>query len=65
MAHTLYLYSRQPPLIWQFSWMLFVAWVLAVAWTLSSLLLAASQKPVPAMEAPEPPAAYSAEIPPS
>jgi ABC-type transport system involved in cytochrome c biogenesis permease subunit len=30
VAHTLYLYSRQPPLIWQFSWLLFVAWVLAV-----------------------------------
>ncbi len=30
LAHTLYLYSRVPPLIWQFSWMLFVAWVLAV-----------------------------------
>lgn len=30
LAHTLYLYARQPPLIWQFSWMLFVAWVLAV-----------------------------------
>jgi ABC-type transport system involved in cytochrome c biogenesis permease subunit len=30
LAHTLYLYSRQPPLIWQFSWLLFVAWVLAV-----------------------------------
>lgn len=26
----MYLYSRQPPLIWQFSWLLFVAWVLAV-----------------------------------
>ncbi len=30
VAHTLYLVARQPPLIWQFSWMLFVAWVLAV-----------------------------------
>jgi ABC-type transport system involved in cytochrome c biogenesis permease subunit len=30
LAHTIYLYSRQPPLIWQFSWLLFVAWVLAV-----------------------------------
>ena len=30
VAHTLYLYDRQLPLIWQFSWMLFVAWVLAV-----------------------------------
>ncbi len=30
VAHTLYLIARQPPLIWQFSWMLFVAWVLAV-----------------------------------
>lgn len=30
VAHTLYLYNRQPPLIWQFSWILFVAWVLAV-----------------------------------
>lgn len=30
VAHTLYLYARQPTLIWQFSWMLFVAWVLAV-----------------------------------
>ncbi|MFO0846595.1 MAG: cytochrome c biogenesis protein CcsA [Gemmataceae bacterium] len=30
VAHTAYLYSRQPPLVWQFSWMLFVAWVLVV-----------------------------------
>jgi ABC-type transport system involved in cytochrome c biogenesis permease subunit len=30
VAHTTYLYNHQPPLIWQFSWMLFVAWVLAV-----------------------------------
>ncbi|MGL4554044.1 MAG: cytochrome c biogenesis protein CcsA [Gemmataceae bacterium] len=30
VAHTLFLYSKQPPLIWQFSWLLFVAWVLAV-----------------------------------
>jgi ABC-type transport system involved in cytochrome c biogenesis permease subunit len=30
IAHTLYLYSRQPPLFWQFGWMLFLAWVLAV-----------------------------------
>lgn len=30
VAHTLYLYARQPPLIWQFGWMLFVAWILAV-----------------------------------
>ncbi len=30
VAHTLYLYDRQLPLIWQFSWMLFVAWILAV-----------------------------------
>lgn len=30
VAHTIYLYARQPPLIWQFSWMLFVAWILAV-----------------------------------
>lgn len=30
LAHTLYLYDRQPPLIGQFSWMLFVAWILAV-----------------------------------
>jgi ABC-type transport system involved in cytochrome c biogenesis permease subunit len=29
-AHTLYLIAKQPPLIWQFSWMLFVAWVLAI-----------------------------------
>lgn len=29
-AHTMYLISRQPPLIWQFSWLLFVAWVLTV-----------------------------------
>ena len=30
LAHTLYLIAKQPPLIWQFSWMLFVAWVLAI-----------------------------------
>jgi ABC-type transport system involved in cytochrome c biogenesis permease subunit len=30
VAHTLYLIAQQPPLVWQFSWMLFVAWVLAV-----------------------------------
>jgi len=30
VAHTLFLYSKQPPLIWQFSWLLFVAWALAV-----------------------------------
>jgi ABC-type transport system involved in cytochrome c biogenesis permease subunit len=30
VAHTAFLYSKQPPLIWQFSWMLFVSWVLAV-----------------------------------
>jgi ABC-type transport system involved in cytochrome c biogenesis permease subunit len=29
-AHTLYLYSNQPPLILQSSWLLFVAWILAV-----------------------------------
>lgn len=32
VAHTLFLYSKQPPLIWQFSWLLFVAWVLVVAY---------------------------------
>jgi ABC-type transport system involved in cytochrome c biogenesis permease subunit len=30
VAHTRFLYDRQPPLIWQFSWMLFLAWVLAI-----------------------------------
>jgi ABC-type transport system involved in cytochrome c biogenesis permease subunit len=30
VAHTIYLYSTQPALIWQFSWMMFVAWILAV-----------------------------------
>lgn len=30
LAHTLYLYDKQPPLLWQFGWMLFVAWVLAI-----------------------------------
>jgi ABC-type transport system involved in cytochrome c biogenesis permease subunit len=30
VAHTLYLVAKQPPLIWQFGWMLFVAWVLAI-----------------------------------
>jgi ABC-type transport system involved in cytochrome c biogenesis permease subunit len=29
-AHTIYLCSHLPPLVWQFSWMLFLAWVLAV-----------------------------------
>jgi ABC-type transport system involved in cytochrome c biogenesis permease subunit len=37
LAHTLYLYARQPPLLWQFSWMLFVAWVLAVFYLCGSL----------------------------
>lgn len=30
VAHTLYLVANQPPLMWQFGWMLFVAWVLAI-----------------------------------
>jgi ABC-type transport system involved in cytochrome c biogenesis permease subunit len=30
VAHTLYLYSNQPPLALQSNWLLFVAWVLAV-----------------------------------
>jgi ABC-type transport system involved in cytochrome c biogenesis permease subunit len=30
LAHTLYLYSKQPPLFWPFGWMQFLAWVLAV-----------------------------------
>ncbi len=30
VAHTLYLYSNQPPLVLQSSWLLFVAWVLVV-----------------------------------
>src|SRR5262245_24256028 len=30
LAHTIYLYARQPPLLWQFGWLLFVAWILAV-----------------------------------
>jgi ABC-type transport system involved in cytochrome c biogenesis permease subunit len=30
VAHSIYLYSHQPPLIWQFGWLLFVAWILAV-----------------------------------
>lgn len=30
LAHTLYLVAHQPPLFWQFGWMLFVAWVLAI-----------------------------------
>src|SRR5262249_51915978 len=25
-----YLYSRQPPLYWQFSWLLFLAWILGI-----------------------------------
>jgi ABC-type transport system involved in cytochrome c biogenesis permease subunit len=29
VAHSIYLYFHQPPLIWQFSWLLVVAWVLA------------------------------------
>lgn len=37
VAHTMYLYSRQPPLIWQFSWLLFVAWVLAVFYLTGAL----------------------------
>lgn len=30
IAQTLYLYSRRPPLVWQFGWMLFMAWILAI-----------------------------------
>jgi ABC-type transport system involved in cytochrome c biogenesis permease subunit len=30
VAHTLYLAGKQPPLAWQFGWMLFLAWVLAI-----------------------------------
>jgi ABC-type transport system involved in cytochrome c biogenesis permease subunit len=30
LAQSLYLYREQPPLVWQFGWMLFLAWVLAV-----------------------------------
>ncbi|MFM7151554.1 MAG: cytochrome c biogenesis protein CcsA [Gemmataceae bacterium] len=30
VAHTLYLIHRQPPLIWQFGWMIFLAWILAI-----------------------------------
>src|SRR5436190_691889 len=30
VAQTIFLYARQPPLIWQFSWMVFLSWVLAV-----------------------------------
>jgi ABC-type transport system involved in cytochrome c biogenesis permease subunit len=30
LAHTLYLYSRLPPLFWPLGWMLFLAWILAV-----------------------------------
>jgi ABC-type transport system involved in cytochrome c biogenesis permease subunit len=30
VAHTIFLYVQQPPLIWLFGWMLFVAWALAV-----------------------------------
>lgn len=37
VAQTLYLIARQPPLIWQFSWMLFVAWVLAVFYLCGSV----------------------------
>jgi ABC-type transport system involved in cytochrome c biogenesis permease subunit len=30
LAQTLYLYTRRPPLLWQFGWLLFLAWILAV-----------------------------------
>jgi ABC-type transport system involved in cytochrome c biogenesis permease subunit len=30
VAHSIYLYFHQPPLIWQFSWLLVVAWILAI-----------------------------------
>jgi ABC-type transport system involved in cytochrome c biogenesis permease subunit len=30
VAQTLYLYTKQPPLFWQFSWLVFVAWILAI-----------------------------------
>lgn len=37
VAHTLFLYSKRPPLIWQFSWMLFVSWVLTVFYLTAAL----------------------------
>ena len=37
VAQTLYLYSHQPPLIFQFGWMLFVAWILAVFYLSGSI----------------------------
>jgi ABC-type transport system involved in cytochrome c biogenesis permease subunit len=37
IAHTAFLYSKQPPLIWQFSWLLFVSWVLAVFYLTGAL----------------------------
>jgi ABC-type transport system involved in cytochrome c biogenesis permease subunit len=37
LAHTLYLWHRQPPLIWQFGWMLFVAWVMSVFYLCGAL----------------------------
>jgi ABC-type transport system involved in cytochrome c biogenesis permease subunit len=30
VAQTIYLYFTQPPLIWQFGWLMFVAWILVV-----------------------------------
>ncbi len=30
VAQSIYLYAHQPPLVWQFGWVMFVAWILAV-----------------------------------
>jgi ABC-type transport system involved in cytochrome c biogenesis permease subunit len=37
VAHTIYLYQKQPPLVWQFGWLLFVAWILAIFYLSGSI----------------------------
>jgi ABC-type transport system involved in cytochrome c biogenesis permease subunit len=37
LAHTMYLYSRRPPLIFQLGWMLYLAWVLVVFYLCSEV----------------------------
>ncbi len=37
VAHTGFLASRLPPLVWQFGWMLFVSWALAIFYAIGAL----------------------------
>src|ERR1700722_15580960 len=37
IAHTIYLAYWQPPLVWQFGWMLLLAWVLTIFYLYGSI----------------------------